>query len=62
MAADVRCTTAANVMKLILQGGPLNCTTQYVCLAPQMYSSVHTVNEYVYLLTLILYTDLQEYV
>jgi len=49
-------------MKLILQGGPLNCTTQYVCLAPQMYSSVHTVNEYVYLLTLILYTDLQEYV
>jgi len=62
MVVNIRCTKSSPVDKLILQGGPLNYTTHSVFLAPQMYSSVYTVNEYVYLLTLILYTDLQEHV
>ena len=62
MVVDVRCTKASQVGKLILQGGPLNYTIHSVCPSPELFSSVYTVNEYVYLLTLILYTDLQEYV
>jgi len=39
MTADVRCTTASNVLKLILQGGPLNYTTQSLCLPPNVQFS-----------------------